>query len=390
MNDQALTKTLDILKELISFETVALTSNLDLITYAEKYLSDLGAKVSLTHSPDGERANLFASFGPEINGGIVLSGHSDVVPVNANDWTTPPFQADQRNDCIFGRGSADMKGFIACVLALAPWFASLDLIKPLHIALTFDEEDGFHGAPILLKDLKEKNIQPDAVIIGEPTGLKAIAAHKGCYEYATTIKGLNGHSSEPENAVNAVQYAARFINRLMELKMEMVSRAPENSPYQPPSTTMSVGTIEGGQARCIVAEHCKFDWEMRPIQRSDAEYVHEQLAAFTNELLLEMKTIYPEASIETEKVCEVDGLEYHAESSALSLMTELLGESEFDVVSYGTEAGLYQAAGMPAVVWGPGDIEVAHRPDEFVSISDLKDCLSVLERLGLEVLTKTH
>jgi len=390
MNDQALTKTLDILKELISFETVALTSNLDLITYAEKYLSDLGAKVSLTHSPDGERANLFASFGPEINGGIVLSGHSDVVPVNANDWTTPPFQADQRNDCIFGRGSADMKGFIACVLALAPWFASLDLIKPLHIALTFDEEDGFHGAPILLKDLKEKNIQPDAVIIGEPTGLKAIAAHKGCYEYATTIKGLNGHSSEPEKAVNAVQYAARFINRLMELKMEMVSRAPENSPYQPPSTTMSVGTIEGGQARCIVAEHCKFDWEMRPIQRSDAEYVHEQLAAFTNELLLEMKKIYPEASIETEKVCEVDGLEYHAESSALSLMTELLGESEFDVVSYGTEAGLYQAAGMPAVVWGPGDIEVAHRPDEFVSISDLKDCLSVLERLGLEVLTKTH
>ena len=390
MNDQALTKTLDILKELISFETVALTSNLDLITYAEKYLSDLGAKVSLTHSPDGERANLFASFGPEINGGIVLSGHSDVVPVNANDWTTPPFQADQRNDCIFGRGSADMKGFIACVLALAPWFASLDLIKPLHIALTFDEEDGFHGAPILLKDLKEKNIQPDAVIIGEPTGLKAIAAHKGCYEYATTIKGLNGHSSEPEKAVNAVQYAARFINRLMELKMEMVSRAPENSPYQPPSTTMSVGTIEGGQARCIVAEHCKFDWEMRPIQRSDAEYVHEQLAAFTNELLLEMKTIYPEASIETEKVCEVDGLEYHAESSALSLMTEILGESEFDVVSYGTEAGLYQAAGMPAVVWGPGDIEVAHRPDEFVSISDLKDCLSVLERLGLEVLTKTH
>ncbi len=390
MNDQALTKTLDILKELISFETVALTSNLDLITYAEKYLSDLGAKVSLTHSPDGERANLFASFGPEINGGIVLSGHSDVVPVNANDWTTPPFQANQRNDCIFGRGSADMKGFIACVLALAPWFASLDLIKPLHIALTFDEEDGFHGAPILLKDLKEKNIQPDAVIIGEPTGLKAIAAHKGCYEYATTIKGLNGHSSEPEKAVNAVQYAARFINRLMELKMEMVSRAPENSPYQPPSTTMSVGTIEGGQARCIVAEHCKFDWEMRPIQRSDAEYVHEQLAAFTNELLLEMKTIYPEASIETEKVCEVDGLEYHAESSALSLMTELLGESEFDVVSYGTEAGLYQAAGMPAVVWGPGDIEVAHRPDEFVSISDLKDCLSVLERLGLEVLTKTH
>ena len=172
--------------------------------------------------------------------------------------------------------------------------------------------------------------------------------------------------------------------------MEMVSRAPKNSPYQPPSTTMSVGTIEGGQARCIVAEHCKFDWEMRPIQRSDAEYVHEQLAAFTNELLLEMKTIYPEASIDTEKVCEVDGLEYHAESSALSLMTELLGESEFDVVSYGTEAGLYQAAGMPAVVWGPGDIEVAHRPDEFVSISDLKDCLSVLERLGLEVLTKTH
>ncbi|HJP16344.1 MAG TPA: acetylornithine deacetylase [Acidimicrobiales bacterium] len=389
MNDNLLTQSLNILEELIAFETVALTSNLDLINYVEKYLDDLGAKIILTHSPDGERANLFASFGPETNGGIVLSGHSDVVPVNANDWTTPPFQADQRDDCVFGRGSADMKGFIACVLAMAPWFSSLDLIKPLHIALTFDEEDGFHGAPILLEDLKSKNIQPDAVIIGEPTGLKAIAAHKGCYEYATTIKGLNGHSSEPEKAVNAVQYAVQFINRLMELTSEMVSRAPQDSPYQPPSTTMSVGTIQGGQARCVVAEHCKFDWEMRPIQRSDAVYVHEQLAAFADQLLSEMREIHPEASIETERVCEVDGLEYEEESSALSLMVKLLGKSDFDVVSYGTEAGLYQAAGMPAVVWGPGDIEVAHRPDEFVRISELEACLSVLERLGREVLTKT-
>ncbi len=389
MNDNLLTQSLNILEELIAFETVALTSNLDLINYVEKYLDDLGAKIILTHSPDGERANLFASFGPETNGGIVLSGHSDVVPVNANDWTTPPFQADQRDDCVFGRGSADMKGFIACVLAMAPWFSSLDLIKPLHIALTFDEEDGFHGAPILLEDLKSKNIQPDAVIIGEPTGLKAIAAHKGCYEYATTIKGLNGHSSEPEKAVNAVQYAVQFINRLMELTSEMVSRAPQDSPYQPPSTTMSVGTIQGGQARCVVAEHCKFDWEMRPIQRSDAVYVHEQLTAFADQLLSEMREIHPEASIETERVCEVDGLEYEEESSALSLMVKLLGKSDFDVVSYGTEAGLYQAAGMPAVVWGPGDIEVAHRPDEFVRISELEACLSVLERLGREVLTKT-
>ncbi len=389
MNDNLLTQSLNILEELIAFETVALTSNLDLINYVEKYLDDLGAKIILTHSPDGERANLFASFGPETNGGIVLSGHSDVVPVNANDWTTPPFQADQRDDCVFGRGSADMKGFIACVLAMAPWFSSLDLIKPLHIALTFDEEDGFHGAPILLEDLKSKNIQPDAVIIGEPTGLKAIAAHKGCYEYATTIKGLNGHSSEPEKAVNAVQYAVQFINRLMELTSEMVSRASQDSPYQPPSTTMSVGTIQGGQARCVVAEHCKFDWEMRPIQRSDAVYVHEQLTAFADQLLSEMREIHPEASIETERVCEVDGLEYEEESSALSLMVKLLGKSDFDVVSYGTEAGLYQAAGMPAVVWGPGDIEVAHRPDEFVRISELEACLSVLERLGREVLTKT-
>ncbi len=390
MNDNLLKQTLNILEELIGFETVALTSNLDLINYVEKYLDDLGAKIILTHSPDGERANLFASFGPETNGGIVLSGHSDVVPVNADDWTTPPFQADLRDDCIFGRGSADMKGFIACVLAMAPWFASLDLMKPLHIALTFDEEDGFHGAPILLEDLKSKNIQPDAVIIGEPTGLEAIAAHKGCYEYATTIKGLNGHSSEPEKAVNAVQYAARFINRLMELTSEMISRAPQDSPYQPPSTTMSVGTIQGGQARCVVAEHCKFDWEMRPIQRSDAVYVHEQLTTFTDQLLSEMREVHPEASIETERVCEVDGLEYEQESSALSLMVELLGKSDFDVVSYGTEAGLYQAAGMPAVVWGPGDIGVAHRPDEFVRISDLEACLSVLERLGHEILTKTN
>jgi len=381
---------LDILDVLISYDTVALTPNLDLIEDVKDRLESLGAKVVLTYDDTETKANLFATIGPDIEGGVVLSGHSDVVPVNPDDWTTPPFKADRRDGRVYGRGTADMKGFVACVLAMAPIYAALDLTVPIHIALTFDEEDGFHGAPILLADLAESGIRPSAAVIGEPTGLRTVGAHKGCYEYRTTVTGMNGHSSVPAEAVSAVHYAMRWISGLLSLGDEMEHRAPDQSPYDPPPTTFNVGTISGGQGRCVVADKCWFDWEMRPVQVEDANFVKEHMAIFESSLLDEMQSVYPEASIETQMVCEIDGLEWRDDSPALDLMKVLLDEEvvanggflPVDVVSYGTEAGLFQAAGIPAVLWGPGDIGVAHRPDEFIEVADLEVCLCLLRRLG--------
>ncbi len=373
---------LGILDDLIAFPTVALTPNLDMVSYCATRLESVGAEVRLTHSDDGTRANVFAAIGPAGDGGIVLSGHSDVVPVDPADWTTPPFEASHRDGRVYGRGAADMKGFIACVLAALPGLMELKPSRPLHVALTFDEEDGFHGAPVLLDDLVRNGPRPAVAVIGEPTGLQVIGAHKGCYEYTTTVTGLNGHSSEPATAVSAVHYATRWIAGLMGLAVDLAERAPAGSPYAPAHTTTNVGTIEGGQGRCVVADRCSFEWEMRPVQPSDVAFVKESMAAVEAGLLAEMRQVHTEAAIHTEVVCEVDGLVLDGGSPALDLMRRLLGETPVGVVSYGTEAGLFQAAGIPAVVWGPGDIAVAHRPDEFMEVADLAACLEVLEGLG--------
>ena len=381
---------LDLLDVLISYDTVALTPNLDLIDDVRDRLETLGASVVLTYDDSGTKANLFATIGPNVNGGVVLSGHSDVVPVDPADWTTPPFTADHRHGRVYGRGTADMKGFVACVLAMAPTYAELDLTVPIHVALTFDEEDGFHGAPILLADLVERGVRPSAAIIGEPTGLRTVGAHKGCYEYRTMVTGINGHSSAPAEAVSAVHHASRWISGLLGLADDLADRAPNPSPYDPPSTTFNVGTISGGQGRCVVADRCWFDWEMRPVQASDASFVKEHMAAVEAALLDEMRAVHPEASIQTDVVCEIDGLEWRDASPALDLVRVLLadevaangGTLPVDVVAYGTEAGLFQAAEIPAVLWGPGDISVAHRPDEFVEVADLDVCLALLARLG--------
>ena len=293
---------LDLLDVLIAYDTVALTPNLDLISDVQDRLEALGASVVLTHDDSGTKANLFATIGPNINGGVVLSGHSDVVPVDPADWTTPPFTADRRHGRIYGRGTADMKGFVACVLAMAPIYAELDLTVPIHVALTFDEEDGFHGAPILLADLVERGVRPSAAIIGEPTGLRTVGAHKGCYEYRTMVTGMNGHSSAPAEAVSAVHHASRWISGLLGLADDLANRAPDPSPYDPPSTTFNVGTISGGQGRCVVADRCWFDWEMRPVQASDTSFVKEHMAAVETALLDEMRAVHPEASIRTDVV----------------------------------------------------------------------------------------
>ena len=373
---------LTLLEDLIAFPSVALTPNVDLIAHVEDLLRPYCTDIVLTHDETGTKANLFATIGPAVDGGVMLAGHSDVVPVDPADWATPPFVATRLGDRIYGRGTADMKGFVACALALVPRWAALDLVRPVHVALTFDEEDGFHGAPILIDSLAGAP-RPAAAIVGEPTGLQLIGAHKGCYEYTTTVIGMNGHSSRPTEAVSAVHHATRWIGALLDLDAELAGRARADSRFEPPHTTTNVGVVGGGLARCTVAGDCSFEWELRPVQGDDAGFVKERMAAAEATLLAEMRAVHPGAAIETEAVCEIDGLEWVDASPALDLMRSLLGgDPPVGGVAYGTEAGLYQAAGIPSVVWGPGDIAVAHRPDEFVEVADLEACLAVLARLG--------
>lgn len=370
-----------LLGDLVGFPTVTSESNLDLIDYAAERLGPLATAMRVTRDPTGQKANLLATIGPEIDDGVVLSGHTDVVPAEESAWTGAPFVAMRRDQKIYGRGTADMKGFIACALAMAPRFAEMPLQRPVHIALTFDEEIGCRGAPLLIDDLVAKGPKPSVAIVGEPTGMEIVTAHKGCYEYTTTITGVEGHGSQPHLGVNAVQYGAKFIARLLELGEELKDRADDSSPYDPPYTTISTGRIVGGSARNVVAGECVIEWEMRPVDRGDARYVLDEL----DELEKEMGR---EAGVSTVAEGEVDGLEDDPGSPAVALMRALLGKEATHTVPFGTEAGLYQIAGIPAVVCGPGNIEVAHQPNEHVSLDQLETCLDMMEGLG-ETLSTT-
>lgn len=371
-----------LLGDLVGFPTVTTESNLDLIEYVFDFLEPHATEIRLTRSHTEPKANLLAIIGPATDGGVVLSAHSDVVPADEIDWTGAPFVAMRREQRIYGRGTADMKGFLACALAAAPGLASIGLEHPVLIAVTFDEEIGCRGAPLLIDDLSSHGPTPKAAIVGEPTEMGIVVAHKGCYEYTTTITGIEGHGSQPDHGVNAVQYGARYIAKLMELADGLRGRAPHDSPYDPPHTTVSTGRIHGGSARNVVAGECTLEWEMRPVRRDDALWVLQSLQEFETSLAREMA---PECAIVTVAEGEVDGLESDPASPAVDLMTDLLGSEATGTVSFGTEAGLYQQAGIPAVVCGPGSIDVAHQPDEYVSLDQLEACLGMIERLGAKL-----
>lgn len=381
---------LGILADLVAFPTVTTESNLDLVTHAEAILTTVGASCRRTWDADGGKANLFATIGPEVDGGVVLSGHTDVVPADDDLWTTPPFEAVRvdataSGGAIHGRGTTDMKGFIACVLSMAPMFAIADLQRPVHVALTFDEEVGCKGAPLLIEDLASTGLRPSAAIVGEPTMMEVVTAHKGCYEYTTTITGVAGHGSSPDLGVNSIWHAARYVMRLHALAQELRERAPAASPFTPPESTLSIGTIHGGQARNVVPGSCSFDWEVRPVNAADAAHVHTAVARLEDEEGARLRALHPDAAITTTSDGEVGGLEAPTDSAAVALARRLLDDPVLAVVPYNTEAGLFQDAGIPAVVCGPGSIGVAHQPDEYVEVSQLARCLEMLDRLVAEL-----
>lgn len=378
--------TKQILSDLIAFPTVSVDSNLDMISYLAARLKDCGAKVEIFHDETGKKANLFATLGPEVDGGIVLSGHSDVVPVTDQDWTSDPFVMEERDGRLYGRGACDMKGFIAATLAMAPHFAQQVTNTPVHFAFTYDEETGCIGAGHLVEALKERNIIPRLAIIGEPTSMRIIEGHKGCHEYSTRFQGLEGHGSAPDLGVNAVEYAARYVSRLLELKAKLTTMAPETSRFEPLWTTVNVGVIHGGSVHNVIAPKAQVDWEMRPVQASDATFVKEALKAYCeDELLPAMRKVYPDAQIDTEVVGEVAGLIPEDDNEARKLLMELTGATGAYLARFGTEAGFFQSMGMDVVVCGPGSIEQAHKADEYIAPDQLVDCLQLLDNLNRKI-----
>ena len=370
------------LGSLIAFPTVSSQSNLELIAYAAEHLARLGARIQLDHDATANKANLFATLGPEQDGGIVLSGHSDVVPVAGQAWHSDPFQMLARDGKLYGRGSCDMKGFIACCLAMAPGFAGLTLSRPLHIALTYDEETGCLGGQALIDALRRAGRRPALCWVGEPTGMKLIEGHKGCCHYTTEFTGLGGHSSKPEQGVNAVEHAVRFAVKLLQLRDALKARCPADSRFTPPYSTLQLGWLQGGIAHNVIPNRASLAWEIRPISVADGDYVRETIARYVQDTLRpEMQRTHPGADIITHTIGEVVGLAPEPASAALALMTELTGQTDAEMVSFATEAGLFQAYGVSTIICGPGAIEQAHQPDEFVSRQQLADCLDVLEKL---------
>ncbi len=377
-----LEETLPILKDLIAFPTVSADSNLAMIDYLATSLEDAGARVDVFHDETGNKANLFATIGPEVDGGIVLSGHTDVVPARENDWTNDPFEMVLRDDHLFGRGTCDMKGFIAATIAMAPALARHAKKRPLHFAFTYDEEVGCLGGQALVDSLQAKGIKPGVAIIGEPTMMRVIEGHKGCCEYTTRFEGRGGHGSTPDLGVNAVEYAVRYVSRLLELREQMRDRAPKDSRFNPPWTTINTGSLIGGVAHNVIASHAAVEWEMRPVVDADGAFIREEMHSYIhNTLLPAMQNVWPDASITTEVIGEVAGLIPMVDNEAKQFMMAMTGANSADVVAFGTEAGLFQSIGMNVVVCGPGSIDQAHTPDEFVSVDQMRQCLSMLEKL---------
>jgi|TARA_B100001146_G_scaffold222961_1_gene236519 acetylornithine deacetylase len=371
-----------ILFDLISFKTISGEDNSSLIDYCDNILKNLGASSFRTYDKDKKRVNLFATLKTKKTNGktpIILSGHTDVVPVSKS-WSTDPFKATVKDDKLYGRGACDMKGFIACSLAYAPVYSKSDLDRDIHFSFTFDEETACQGAPILIEELKKKGIKNGICIVGEPTNMKIIDAHKGCYEYTTHFEGLAGHGSAPDKGVSAVEYAVKFVNKLLELREILKKRAPKKSTFDPPYTTLQIGGISGGIARNVIADRCRVDWELRPVVKEDGVFINSEIDKFVNEKLLpDMKKIYPKSSIKKEVIGEIIGFERDEKSEACNLISSITGDNSREAVSFGTEAGLFQEIGISTVVCGPGSIEQAHKVDEFIKLNELKKCLKLLD-----------
>ncbi|HWA90173.1 MAG TPA: acetylornithine deacetylase [Rhizomicrobium sp.] len=367
-------------KRLIAFDTTSRGSNLALIDFAQELLEAAGARCRRSSYADKSKANLFATLGPEGDGGIVLSGHTDVVPVDGQEWSSDPFAAEMRGDKLYGRGACDMKGFVGCALSLVPEIAKAKLTRPIHVALSFDEEVGCAGVGALIDDLAAAGIRPALAIVGEPTLMQVYGAHKGGTAIRTRCIGHEGHSSAPHKGASAVMMAGEFIATLARVGEEL--KSDRDARFDPPYTTTQANIVGGGTALNILAREATITWECRPLPGRDGRAVVERVKEIAaREILPKYTAGAPDAAFETTVVASYPGLALDLDSPAVALAKELTGANAVETAAYGTEAGHFARAGIPAVICGPGSIEQAHKPDEFVALSELAACEAFLRKL---------
>ncbi len=376
-------ETVAILERLIAFPTVSSNSNLDLIGWVEAYLARFGVACRLTHDASRRKASLFATIGEGKKDGLVLSGHTDVVPVDGQDWSSDPFAATQREGRIHGRGAADMKGFIAAVLAAVPDILAADRSEPIHVALSHDEEVGCIGVGGLLEDIAAIGIAPRGCIIGEPTDMAVVIGHKGSSVYRCTVRGHEAHSSLAPHGVNAIEYASKLIVRLYEIQQRLKAEERRHDGFDVPFTTLSAGLIAGGIASNIVPRDCEFRFDVRYLPWTPPETIVAELEAYAqSELLPQMQRVAPESAIAFERMGNVLPLHIEETAALPQYVQRLLGSRRpAGYVGFGTEGGLFQQFGIPCVICGPGSIEQAHKPDEFITLVGLARCEHFLRRL---------
>ena len=372
----------ELLARLVAFDTESAKSNIPLIRFVEAYLTQHGIASQRVPTPDGEKASLFATIGPSDAPGLALSGHTDVVPVAGQSWDSDPFTLTERDGKLYGRGSCDMKGYLACALAMVPQFARRRLKMPIHLAFSYDEEVGCTGVRPMIAELGKRLPLPRLVFVGEPTEMGVVDAHKGPVRWRVELTGRAAHSSMPHYGVNAIAYAGRMLGELARMEEELKAGAQEQR-FDPPFTTLQVTQIEGGTASNVVPVPCWFGWEIRGLPGFDPMLLDRRLRAFAAaQCLPEMRRRAPEAQITIRVTNQVAAYAADQASGIVPLTLKLAGQNKTYAVSYCTEAGLFQGGGAPAIVCGPGNIAQAHTANEFLSLEELDKCLMFLGRLA--------
>lgn len=376
------TETLDMIRRLIEMPTVSRDSNLDLIHWIRDHLKSMGVDATLVHDETGKKANLYATLGPQDRPGIVLSGHTDVVPIDGQEWSTDPFRIVEKDGRLYGRGTADMKSFVAIALAYAPKFLAANPETPIHYAFTYDEEVGCLGAKRLIEVLKQMPVKPKACIVGEPTEMQVIAQHKGKKSWRVDVRGFECHSSLTHLGANAVEAAAELIAFIKSLARGKRDNGPFDAGFAPPYTSLHTGVVNGGTALNIVPKDCSFLWEIRYLPQDDVDALYAEVVAYAKTRLEpELKAIDPSCGFTFTQISGFPGLATDEDAGVVALAKALTGANGVKKVAFGTEAGLFSESGIPTIVCGPGNIEQAHKPDEFIELSQIALCEAFMDRL---------
>ena len=375
-------RSLELARTLVRMDTVSHNPNLMLIHFVRDELQKLGVASRLTFNREKTKANLFATLGEGKPAGVILSGHTDTVPWDGQDWTVGPTSAEVRDGKLFGRGSADMKSFIAIALAHAPMFLESEAPFAIHMALSYDEEVGCFGVKELIADMRDAGVRPLACIVGEPTAMVPAIAHKGVNRYRCCVRGKEAHSSLTPHSVNAIEMAARLVVKLRDMADTFQRSEPRYEGFDVPFSTASVGQFHGGIADNVVPRDAEFRYEFRELPTSDAAAMQAAVVAYARSLEPAMKEVAPETGIHFETICEIPSFQGSSQDKVTRLAQRLAGEARTTLVAFGTEAGIFKQSGIPTVVCGPGSIAQAHQPDEYVSLAQLARCEAFMRGLA--------